>query len=241
MRVVMVSKPFVAPAYQRKLEVLAEQPDIDLTLVVPHAWDGQPYEPGFVQGYRTLVQPIRFDGNFHLFHFPKLARVLKELRPDIVHVDEEPYNLATFLAIRQALAAGARPLFFTWQNLLRRYPPPFSWMERYAYSRCAVAIAGNAEAAEVLRQKGYAGQTPVIPQFGVDPELFSPVPREACATAVHHRVRRAADAGEGDRRAVAGGGAAVGRVAAAHGRKRAAARHNPAARGRAWHRCASHR
>jgi glycosyltransferase involved in cell wall biosynthesis len=176
MRVVMVSKPFVAPAYQRKLEVLAEQPDVDLTLVVPQTWDRQAYQAGFVQGYRTLVQPIRFDGNFHLFHFPKLGRVLKELRPDVVHVDEEPYNLATFLAIRQALAAGSKPLFFTWQNLLRRYPPPFSWMERYAYARCPVAIVGNAEAADVLRKKGYRGETPVIPQFGVDPELFSPVP-----------------------------------------------------------------
>ena len=172
----MVSKALVVAAYQRKLEVLAQQPGIDLTVVVPQAWDGQPYQPGFVQGYRTLVQPIRFDGNFHLFHFPKLGRVLNELRPDILHVDEEPYNLATALAVRQSLAAGARPLFFTWQNLLRRYPPPFSWFEQYVYARCPVGIVGNTEAAEVLRQKGYQGQTPVIPQFGVDPDLYSPAP-----------------------------------------------------------------
>ena len=174
MRVVMISKALVVAAYQRKLEALAEQPGIDLTVVVPQAWAGQKYEPGFVRGYRTLVQPIRFDGNFHLFHFPKLGRVLNELQPDIVHVDEEPYNLATVLAVRQSLAAGARPLFFTWQNLMRRYPPPFSLFERYVYARCPVGIVGNAEAASVLHQKGYRGVTPVIPQFGVDPELYAP-------------------------------------------------------------------
>ena len=94
--------------------------------------------------------------------------------PDLVHVDEEPYNLATFLAIRAARQMGARSLFFTWQNLPRQYPPPFSWIEREVYRQAPRAIAGNAEAAEVLRHKGYRGGIDVIPQFGVDPELFSP-------------------------------------------------------------------
>lgn len=174
MRVVMISKALVVAAYRRKLEEIAAHPGVELTAIVPEAWAGQRYEPGFVRGYRTLVQPIRFDGNFHLFHFPKLGRILQDLRPDVVHVDEEPYNLATVLAVRQALKAGARPLFFTWQNLLRRYPPPFSWFERYTYRHCPVGIVGSAEAADVLRQKGYRGETPVIPQFGVDPDLSSP-------------------------------------------------------------------
>ncbi|MCC7372720.1 MAG: glycosyltransferase family 4 protein [Chloroflexi bacterium] len=174
MRVVMISKALVVAAYQRKLEEIARHPDVDLTVVVPRTWDGHPYQAGFTEGYRTLVQPIRFDGNFHLFHFPALGRILAEIRPDVVHVDEEPYNLATVLAIRSALKVGARPLFFTWQNLLRRYPPPFSWFEQYTYGRCPVAIVGNQEAGDVLRQKGYRGETPAIPQFGVDPELFTP-------------------------------------------------------------------
>ena len=177
MRVLMVSKALVVAAYQRKLEEIAAHPDVDeLTAVIPRAWDGQEYQPGFLQGYRTLVQPIRFDGQFHLFHFPTLGRILREVRPDVVHVDEEPYNLATFLATRQAVAVGARPLFFTWQNLLRRYPPPFRWFERYVYRHSRYAIAGNAEAVDVLREKGYRGPTSVIPQFGVDPDLFSPAP-----------------------------------------------------------------
>ena len=183
MRVVMVSKALVVAAYQRKLEEIAALPGVELTVVVPQAWDGQPYQPAFVRGYRTLVQPIRFDGNFHLFHFPTLGRILQQLRPHIVHIDEEPYNLATALATRQAVAVGAFPLFFTWQNLPRRYPPPFSWFERYVYARTPFAIAGNAEAMDVLRQKGFAGQTRVIPQFGVDPDLFSPRVTGAVAAA----------------------------------------------------------
>ena len=179
MRVLMVSKALIVAAYQRKLEEIAAYPDVDLTVVVPSAWDGQPYEPGFLRGYRTLVQPIRFDGQFHLFYFPTLGRILRELRPEVVHVDEEPYNLASVLATRQAVSVGARSVFFTWQNLPRRYPPPFRWFEQYVYRHSRHALAGNAEAVAVLRDKGYVGPASVIPQFGIDPELSSPGPGQS--------------------------------------------------------------
>jgi glycosyltransferase involved in cell wall biosynthesis len=174
MRVVMVSKAMVIPAYQRKLEEIAAYPDVELTAVIPASWDGRPYEAGYTRGYRTLVQPIRFDGNFHVFYLPTLGRILRTIRPDIVHIDEEPFNFATALATHQTLAAGARPVFFTWQNINRPYPPPFRWFEPYVYRRTAHAITGNAEAVDVLRAKGYAGPCTVIPQFGVDPDLFAP-------------------------------------------------------------------
>ena len=174
MRVLIVSKALVVGAYQRKPEVLANRPDVELACVVPPAWGSQAFEPAHVRGYRLIVQPIRFNGNFHLFYFPTLGRLLRALRPDIVHVDEEAYNLATFLAVRQALAAGAKPIFFTWQNLVRRYPPPFRWFERDVFARARHAIAGSVEAADVLRRKGYRGPVAVIPQFGVDPAIFAP-------------------------------------------------------------------
>ena len=177
MRVLMLSKALVVGAYQRKLELLAEDPDLELTCVVPPGWAGQSLERAHLRGYQLVVLPIRLDGNFHLFHFTGLGALLRRLRPRIVHVDEEPYNVATWLATRQALAVGARPLFFTWQNLFRRYPPPFRWLERDVLARSRFAIAGNGEAASVLRRKGYRGPLAVIPQFGVDPAIFSPAAR----------------------------------------------------------------
>ena len=170
----MVSKILVVGAYQRKLELLARQPDVELTCVVPPAWGKQRFEPTFLDGYRMLVAPIRFNGNFHLHYYPTLGKIMRAVRPDVVHIDEEPYNLATFLALRSARSVGARALFFTWQNLDRRYPPPFAWTERYVLDRSRYAIAGNSEAVGVLHRKGYRGPARVIPQFGVDPEHFSP-------------------------------------------------------------------
>ena len=174
MRVVMLSKALTVAEYQRKCELIAAHDDIELTVFTPAAWAGQPLERAHVSGYTLRALPIRFDGNFHLHHYPTLARELAASRPDVFHIDEEPYYLATFLALRAAGALRKRheipvkTLFFTWQNLLRRYPPPFNWMERHVLTHVDGGIAGNQEAAQVCRAKGFAGDMPVIPQFGVD-------------------------------------------------------------------------
>ena len=47
-------------------------------------------------------------------------------------------------------------------------------MEQQNYRRAPLAMAGNRDAATVLERKGYRGQVEIIPQFGVDPMLFSP-------------------------------------------------------------------
>lgn len=181
MRVVMVSKALVVGAYQRKAEELARL-GVDLTVLIPPAWGdrrgSQPAEFVHTQGYTLRTIPLRLNGNFHLHFYPTLAQELAALRPDVLHMDEEPYNLATWLALRAAARLKLAPTFFTWQNILRRYPPPFAQMERANHRRTPVAIAGSQAAADVLRQKGYGGEIAVIPQFGVDAELFHPCPAE---------------------------------------------------------------
>lgn len=178
MRVLMISKACVVGAYQRKIEELAKFEDIELALIVPPYWleKGRkiPLERLYTSGYELLVLPMALNGHFHLHFYPGLRKEVERFKPDIIHIDEEPYNLATFQAMRSAKKVGAQALFFTWQNLLRRYPPPFSWMERYNLNNAAYAIAGNQEGKEVLRAKGYRGGVAVIPQFGVDPEVYKP-------------------------------------------------------------------
>ena len=174
----MLSKACLVGAYQTKLEAIARFADVELTVIVPPSWDDPDgrivLERCHTTGYELLVDPIRFNGRFHTYYYPTLPARLRRFRPDVVHIDEEPYNLATWLAMRQARAAGAKTLFFSWQNLSRRYPPPFSLMERQVLAGVSFAIMGNREAVAVWQAKGYCGPHRVIPQFGVDPDLFAP-------------------------------------------------------------------
>ncbi len=173
----MVSKALVVGAYQRKLEELARLPGVELTAIVPPEWRDRRgdvrLERAHTCGYDLIVAPLALNGRYHFHFYPTLGRLLRQLRPDILHMDEEPYNLAAWHGLRLGQAVGARSLFFTWQNLNRRYPWPFHYFERVNYRRAAYAIAGNHAAGEVLRAKGYAGPVAVIPQFGIDPEIFS--------------------------------------------------------------------
>lgn len=186
MRVLMISKACVVGAYQRKLEEIARFAEVDLRVLVPPGWRDAArgeltLERAYVSGYDLRATPIRFNGSFHLHHYPRLGAEMRAFRPDIVHVDEEPYNLATWHALWLARRAGARTLFFSWQNLVRSYPPPFCWGERWVLRRADYAIVGTPSTADVWRAKGYAGPLAVIPQFGVDPEVFAPAsePRAA--------------------------------------------------------------
>jgi glycosyltransferase involved in cell wall biosynthesis len=176
----MISKACVVGAYQRKLEALAACPNLELTVAVPPEWRDERgvtrLERVHTRGYELLVEPLAFNGNFHLHYYPRIGQLMDRLRPDIVHLDEEPYNLATWHGLRLAQKYGAKTLFFSWQNLLRQYPFPFNWMEREVLRRAEAAIVGNREALTVWRAKGYTQPMHVIPQFGVDPEVFSPQP-----------------------------------------------------------------
>ncbi|HCU73336.1 MAG TPA: glycosyl transferase family 1 [Chloroflexi bacterium] len=177
MKVLLASKALVVGAHHDKLRALASVNDVDVLAVVPDRW----VESGQVamaerprpRGYEVEHVSLALNGHYHLYWFRELRRLVRRFRPDVLHIDEEPYNLASALACRDALDVGAAPVFFAWQNLSRRYPPPVRWIENYVL-RCADGIAGTERARQVLVSKGHRRASVVIPQFGVDPDIFVP-------------------------------------------------------------------
>jgi glycosyltransferase involved in cell wall biosynthesis len=178
LRVLMVSKALVVGMYQRKLEELAALPGMELTVAVPAFWREKGHdwtlERSFTSGYALTVLPMRFNGHYHLHYYPGLNALLDSVKPEILHFDEEAYNLSTWLALRAAKRRRIKFAFFNWQNIPRKYPPPFSWMEAGVFRRADLGIVGNEDAGRIVREKGFRGEIEVVPQFGIDPELFTP-------------------------------------------------------------------
>ena len=178
MRILMVSKACLVGSYQTKLEAIAAYDDVELTVIVPPVWQDPAgevrLERSHTKGYQLLVDPVRFNGHYHLHYYPKLPERLEALRPHILHMDEEPYNVATWRAVRRARASGIKSLFFSWQNIQRDYPWPFSRFERQVLDSVDYAITGNEASSTIWSGKGYQGPIKVIPQFGIEPDFFRP-------------------------------------------------------------------
>jgi len=174
----MVSKALVVGAYQRKAEELARLPGVELTLAAPPYWrEGahrQELERAYTAGYNLVVLPMVLNGHYHVHFYRRLAALIDVVAPNVLHMDEEPYNLATFQGLRLAAARRVPALFYTWRNIDHHYPPPFSLIERYNAGHAAYGVAGNQAAADITRARGYRGPLAIIPQFGVDPDIFYP-------------------------------------------------------------------
>jgi phosphatidyl-myo-inositol dimannoside synthase len=94
----------------------------------------------------------------------------------VVHCWEEPY-VAAAAQVARWTPPGAALVFASFQNLPKRYPPPFGWMERYAVRRADAWIAfGHTVAETLVRRPGYAALPHATIPPGVDLSLFRPDP-----------------------------------------------------------------
>jgi glycosyltransferase involved in cell wall biosynthesis len=177
MKILMFSKALVAGVQQRKLEELAALPGVDkLTVVVPPYWEevrvGRTYlAKKYLRGYELVVSPMALNGHHHTHFYPQLGKLVKQHRPDLLHADDESFNLATFEGVWLAGRYGAAAVFYNYANIYRNYPPPFSLFEKYNFKHAAAAFACNQDAFDILRRRGFEKPLDICPQFGVDLEV----------------------------------------------------------------------
>jgi glycosyltransferase involved in cell wall biosynthesis len=153
---------------------------IDQTVLSPRRWGGREGEIMLVKpnGFQLLFHDCWFSGTSsirvgnHLHFYPGIAKVIGQQKWDLVHIDEEPFNLATYHALRACRKFDVPAIFTLWQNIDKFYPPPFDYFERYAFKNVAGAIAGSKEIFELLRKRGFRGPAKQI-GHGLDPVVFS--------------------------------------------------------------------
>jgi glycosyltransferase involved in cell wall biosynthesis len=167
-KVLMVSKSQVLGAYHGKLRELAKL-GVDLTVIVPPRWGNQAIEIRDSTDYKIRVVPCTFSGSNHFYFYRSR---IGPLDADLVHLEEEPWSLATYQFVRTCVKEHKPFVFFTWQNIDKSYPPPFSYFERFSFKHASVGIAGTEEARDLLRTRSFSGPIAVIPQLGIDPNFF---------------------------------------------------------------------
>ena len=177
MRVLALSHSAVVSAYREKFRRLAARKGWDLHLVLPHAWPEGGKDvaaPGVGREGKLQVHvlPGRLRGRVGFATLAGLGALVAELKPQLIYVEEEPYSLGAWQALRAAKKVGARLVFYTWENMDRRYKPPLNWVRRQVLGAAVAGVVGNEEGAGLLGGWGYERPLLVQPQYGIDTKHF---------------------------------------------------------------------
>jgi glycosyltransferase involved in cell wall biosynthesis len=182
MKLLVVSHSCVTSVNQEFFAEVEQQTGWTLTLAAPATWPseyGQYLELGRWPAFQGELVPLPVwnagSVPFHVYR-SLFTGLLRRVDPDLIYMHHEPYAAATaqvYIANRWSVQ---RPIgFFTWQNIQKRYPPPFRQLEQMVFRQSCFAVSGSASARAVLRAKGYGAAAPVIPA-GIDPSLYTDDP-----------------------------------------------------------------
>jgi glycosyltransferase involved in cell wall biosynthesis len=186
-RAVIVSHLYADPANRAKLRSLAGL-GVTLAAAVPDRWsssDGvaQGTEWGDDAGVRVVPIPVRGPVGHPerlLWNAQTLQRLLADFRPDVLHIEEEPWTQTAALGLRLARRLGIRSVLSTSQSL----PRSFSLAQRFRRERSLRAATGvigtNRLALALATRRRPAAPHLTLPRLGVTPPPAVPrVPRPA--------------------------------------------------------------
>jgi glycosyltransferase involved in cell wall biosynthesis len=178
-------------AGRKRYKALARKYDIDLTLLVPARWyengrwiDADPPQADI----RTIISPIRFGragrAGWYLHYYPGLAAIVEALRPDVIHLWEEPWSVVAAHAVwlRNRRWRSTAIVLEVDQNIDRGLPPPFERMRRYTLRHTDHVLGRHPDALSVARSRGYSRAGSII-EYGLDHTVFRPGSREEARAA----------------------------------------------------------
>jgi glycosyltransferase involved in cell wall biosynthesis len=149
----------------------------EITAVAPTFVHGDlrpiPLESFPDEACRLVSVPAYLTRRPHVMLYGRTMRRLLREPWDVVHCWEEPYVVAGFQVARWT-PRHVPFVFWTAQNLNKRYPPPFRWFERYCVNRCAGWQACGHTIVATLGPRGYSAKPHRVLPLGVDTEVFRP-------------------------------------------------------------------
>lgn len=181
LRVLFVSHTYVVGVNQGKLDAIAATGAAEVGLIVPRQWQAVQWNKmlEFEQPYpRIQLYPIPawFKGRAGAYFYPPLAvlKAIVDFRPDVIQVEQEVFSLSALELACFAKLFKKPMVLFGWENMDRQLSPLRNWIRQFVFNTTQCIIAGNHEGAGLVKQWGYKGTVEIMPQMGVDTELFSP-------------------------------------------------------------------
>ncbi len=179
-RVVRIAHASLTPALRGRERAIARTfSNVDMQVITPPNW----YESGVnVETVDDEFFPVIRAKTFLSKHIQLFAydprpiiRAFRKHKPHIIDMDHEPYSIpcAEIITLRNLFAPQAKIVMQTAQNILKNYPPPFSFLEKRALKQVSAAYMCSETVREVIETNHFTKPTVLAP-FGIDSELFHP-------------------------------------------------------------------
>jgi glycosyltransferase involved in cell wall biosynthesis len=185
MKVLVISHSAIQPTYHRKFEEISSAAQeflpVILRVLVPDKW---------FENYQTLhfsrrdvspdlsFQPgkVAFPGYGSRFFFTKgIVKHFREFRPDIIHLEEEPWSLCALqtIILRRIFCPRASFIFRTSLSIPSKlkFSLLTTLIERITFKESDYAFILSRRAGEILARKGYRKGMKISPN-GVDTRIF---------------------------------------------------------------------
>ena len=176
MRAVIVSHLYADPAKRAKLTALSRL-GVSVTAAVPDRWvssEGvvQTTSAGDDGGVQVVTIPVRgslTERGGTIWNAKALRRHLSELKPEMVHIEEEPWTQPAALGLRLARKLGVPAVLATAESLARRYSIGQRLRREHSLRQAAGLIGTNSLALALTTRRRATKPQVVIPQMGVTP------------------------------------------------------------------------
>lgn len=188
MKVLVVGHTYFEPWNRRNILEMSKvkmrgEASNEITLVVPNEWRGplrgtRKYTSGeFDKGFDIRPLPIINCGDCFEYKYLGLDKVVKEVKPDLIHIEQEPICASMYQTIkyRNKYVPKAPITSFMWENIDQKFTLRQRWRRRTAIRNISALIAGNTGALNLMRSKGYKGKVIVQAQLGVDKDIYYPM------------------------------------------------------------------
>ena len=176
MRAVIVSHLYADPANRAKLRALAGL-GVSVTAAIPDKWAGsdgrsQSTSWGDDTGVQVVpipvIGPVSDPGRLH-WNPRTLRRLLTDFRPDVVHIEEEPWTQPAALGLGLGRRLGIRTVLSTAESLPRRYSIAQRFRRERTLRLATGVIGANRLALALATKRRPSVPSVSLPQIGITP------------------------------------------------------------------------
>ncbi|MGB5631500.1 MAG: glycosyltransferase [Waterburya sp.] len=185
LRVLFVSHTYVVGVNQGKLKAIADTDEVEVALLAPNNWQATEWnrtlklETPFPE-IKIYSAPVWFTGRVgaHIYNPWKIRQVIQDFKPDVIQVEEEIFSLCALEVAFWAKLSRIPMVVFGWENQQRSLSLFRRWVRDFVMGATNLFLAGNQDGAKVMRNWDYQGKIEIMPQMGVDIDLFAPSKKE---------------------------------------------------------------